>query len=591
MRTHPLLLAYIGALIPAFAMALGQPVWSRVDEAQHTDFIIQLSHGHYPLADRTLIDPETLRIMESTGVFRFESPGTYPPPDLSDVAPPPPNMSPRANAVWMSRHMWQLSYESQQPPGYYVAVLPMWVLADRLLGTMFAIYVLRVINALLTALLAPMALLIARRLVPGRLELAMTAALFASLVPGVALDDTRVSNDALAAAMAGLVIVMSVAWAGERWTWRRTVLLGLCVGSGVLVKVTLVALVPAVGAAVLWPAAGSKVSRRLLGGLVAVAIAAPIVAIWLGINLHLYGAPVPSTRTNRLITGLPLSFSPTLLLAAVAFFGFTYWTGEPLSSLPEAVPAAVLGSLIALIAVAGLARLWVARVRVVLAAPLVVSVLVVAGMSGLALLIPATNQFKFLGPGRYAYPAVPAIAALISLGLHAAIKSAGARRILTAGYGVLALALVAVFALPLASPTSSLRQPPAASRSMATDESAAVGGFSIRVDAVALDPADHAIWFHVAVTNSGSGEAEWSPTPSASSGAASASGDYSKSTSMPGDIDSGRTFTGWLFVGMDPALLKRGRAIRLRFSDVAVGDYTTVADVVIELNVDSLLGS
>lgn len=572
-------------------MAVTQPVWSRVDEAQHTDFIIQLSHGRYPLADRTLIDPETVRVMESTGVFRFEYPGTYPAPDLSDVGPPPSNMSVRANAAWMSRHMWQLSYESQQPPGYYVAVLPLWMLADRIGGTMFAIYVLRVINALLTALLAPMAILVARRLAPGRAELTVTAALFASLMPGVVLDGTRVSNDALAAAMAGLVIVMSVAWAGEPSTWRRAAALGLALGAGVLVKVTLVALVPVVGVAVLWPAIGSKLSRRLVHGLGAAAIVALVVAIWLGINLHLYGAPIPSDRTDRLITGVPLTFTPRLLLAALAFFGFTYWTGEPLATSPAAVPVAVLGSLIALIAAAGLVRTWSARRRDAPAAALVAGVLAVAGMSGLALLLPATNQFKFLGPGRYAYPAVPAIAALIGVGVHWAIKSAAASRILTAGYGFLAALLIVVFALPAASPASGSRQPPAASRSMATDQSVTVGGFSITVDAVALDQADRATWFHVAVTNSTAGEVEWTPTPTASSGAASASGDYSKSTPMPGDIDAGRTSTGWLFVGLDPALLARGRRIRLRFADVAVGDYTTVADAVIELNVDSLLGS
>ena len=101
-------------------MALTQPIWSRVDEAQHTDFIIQLSHGVYPVADRTVVDPETIRVMQSTGVFRFESPGSYPVPDVTDLGPPPAGMSARANATWMSRHLWQLSYESAQTPGYYV---------------------------------------------------------------------------------------------------------------------------------------------------------------------------------------------------------------------------------------------------------------------------------------------------------------------------------------------------------------------------------------------------------------------------------------------------------------------------------------
>ena len=65
-------------------MALTQPVWSRVDEAQHADFIVQLSHGVYPAADSTILDPETLRLMKSTGVFRFAEPGAYPAPDLTD---------------------------------------------------------------------------------------------------------------------------------------------------------------------------------------------------------------------------------------------------------------------------------------------------------------------------------------------------------------------------------------------------------------------------------------------------------------------------------------------------------------------------
>src|SRR5207253_628539 len=91
-RRRPLAAAYSLALLPALLMALSQPVWSRVDEAQHTDFIIQLSHGRYPLADQTVIDPETLRVMQSTGVYRFEAPGSYPTPDVTDLGPPPAGM-------------------------------------------------------------------------------------------------------------------------------------------------------------------------------------------------------------------------------------------------------------------------------------------------------------------------------------------------------------------------------------------------------------------------------------------------------------------------------------------------------------------
>jgi len=65
-----LVLAYLAAVLPALLTALSQPVWSVVDEAQHFDFIVQLGHGVYPTADQTIIDPDTLQVMRSTGVFR-----------------------------------------------------------------------------------------------------------------------------------------------------------------------------------------------------------------------------------------------------------------------------------------------------------------------------------------------------------------------------------------------------------------------------------------------------------------------------------------------------------------------------------------
>src|SRR5947209_7170292 len=58
-----LLGAYLVCVIPALLVAAGQPIWSRVDEAQHWDFIAQLAHGNYPVEGRTLIRQETLGLM------------------------------------------------------------------------------------------------------------------------------------------------------------------------------------------------------------------------------------------------------------------------------------------------------------------------------------------------------------------------------------------------------------------------------------------------------------------------------------------------------------------------------------------------
>ncbi len=555
-------------------MAMSQPAWSRIDEAQHTDFIIQLSHGVYPLADRTVIDPETLRVMQSTGVYRFEGPGSYPTPDASDIGPPPQGMTARDNAVWMSRHLWQLSYESAQTPGYYALMVPVWWIADRLGGTTTAIYVLRIINALLVALLAPMAIVVAMRLAPERTDVAVLAALFAILLPGLDLNATRVGNDALAAVLGAAAIVMSVRWTGGAWSVRRALLLGLVVGAGVLVKLTLLGLAPAVAAAILWPARGPSLSRRVGLLMVTGLVVAACLGIWFAINLHLYGVPVPSARTNRLSIVPPMSFDLRYVPFSMAFFVVSYWSGEPLGALPYAAGFVVLGSLVTLIAVAGLIKRWN------LGGPGLVGIVAIVGMLAVALLLPATAAFQFAGPGRYEYPALPAVAALTAMGVTALLARAFAWRSLAGLYGVGAAAILTGGALGLAaepSPAGS-GMPPSGATLVTTQASAQRGAFSVSVDSVALDPVGRATWVHVTATNAGSQEAEWSPAPVVDGVTA----DYARSTQLPGDLEPGESASGWIYV---PLEAHRGDTLTLRFRDVAQDSYASVGDIALQLRV------
>lgn len=550
-------------------MALTQPIWSRVDEAQHTDFIIQLSHGIYPVADRTVVDPETIRVMQSTGVFRFESPGSYPVPDVTDLGPPPAGMSARANATWMSRHLWQLSYESAQTPGYYVLMLPAWWVADSLGGTVVAVYVVRIINALLIALLAPMAVIVAWRLAPGRPDVAALAALFAALLPGLALNATRVGNDALAAVLGGAAIVMAIRWTGGAWTTRRALFLGLALGTGVLVKLTLLGLAPALAVAVLWPGSGMSTHRRVVLLLLTGAVAALCLGIWLAINLHLYGVPVPSARTNRLSIIPPMPFDLRYVPFDLAFLVVSYWSGEPLGALPYAAGFVVLGSLIALIAAAGLLRQRVGG------GPAFVALAAIAGMLAVALLLPATAAFQFAGPGRYEYPALPAIAALMAIGLTAALARAFARRALAAMYAIAATGILVAGALGVAAETTPTGPDVPPAGAVPVSSSGAFQGVAITVDRVAFE---NGTWIHVTATNSRSDEVEWNPAPIVAGVAA----DYARSTHLPGDIGPGETVSGWIYAPVDTRSVQ---SLEVRFRDVAVDDYRTVGDVVIQLTV------
>jgi len=71
------------------------------------------------------------------------------------------------------------------------------------------------------------------------------AAVFAVILPGLDLNGTRVSNDALAARIGGLIVLLAVRLGGDGWSWRRAALVGVLLGVGLMAKLTLAGLVPA----------------------------------------------------------------------------------------------------------------------------------------------------------------------------------------------------------------------------------------------------------------------------------------------------------------------------------------------------------
>jgi len=573
-------IAYVAALLPALVMAVTQPVWSRIDEAPNADFIVQLSHGVYPVADTTLLDPETVRVLDAEGFFTPTYPGATgppmgPPPDPTETGPIPTGMSDRVNAIWMTRHMWELSRESDQTPVYFALTAPVWWVVDRLGGPFAAIFAIRIIGALLIATVAPMAVSVARVLTPNRPEVSALAALFAILLPGLNLNGTRISNDALAVALGGLFVLLAVRWAGSAWTWRRVVLMGLVLGAGLMVKLTLIGLFPALALAVLWPAAGSNWRGRLARLLLSGAIASVCLGPWLLLNLHNYGAILPGARIERLLNAVPGSITVPWITLNLAVVEFTYWTGEPWGALPLALPFAVLGGLLALTVPMGIISLLRARGGSRSTAPLAVAAVALGGMIVVALtLLPASFRLEVEGAGRYAYPAVPVAAALLAIGLCTVFRNASTRRAVATLYAVAAVGMLAKPVLG-----SGPGMPPASARMVSASASGQLEGVTISVDRIAFDPGAKATWFEVTMTNSSPVEVDWPMVPVASVGDVVFNVEYLKSTPLPGDIDAGQSVTGWLFVALDPAQLHVSDHVLLRFQDVAVDNYRTVQDV------------
>jgi hypothetical protein len=562
-----LALAYAAALVPALLMALTQPIWSRVDEAGHYDFIVQLGHGVYPVSDLTLISPETLSVSESTGVFKaFYPVSGYPAPDVSDVAPPPAGMSPGANAAWMLRHMWQLSRESFQTPLYYLLMVPFWAAADRAGGPFLAIYVLRVINALFVATLAPLAIVAARIVAPGRAEISALAAMLAILLPGLDLNGTRVSNDSLAAAMGGLFVVLLLRWTGAPWSWRRAVVAGGLLGLCMMVKLTLGGFFVAVAIAMLWPTVGQKLFDRAAKLAVASTIAIGFLAPWFVINLNLYGALTPDSILPRLSEVVPGPLTAAFVPLDIAVFHLTYWSGEPWGALPLSGILAALGALIVLTVPVALYQS--ARAKSV-SAPLVVAVTAVAATLLVSLAFPAITGYQFAALGRYAYPALPAAAVLCALGLIAVVRSLAVVRAVAAAYVLIALAMVLLGAVGVPGPPAPPpRVPPPDARVSPVAVDASRQGLTIQVDMLASEPHADAVWVHIVATNDSTKEAEWTVPY------------YSTSTGLPVDLDPGQSVTGWIYV---PGGRTDGD-LRLRFTDVTTDDYASVCDIVLTIS-------
>jgi hypothetical protein len=310
-----------------------------------------------------------------------------------------------------------------------------------------------------------------------------------------------------------------------------------------------------------------------------VGIAVVCLVPWFVLNIHNYGGVVPGARGTRLAEGLPTSLSPAFVAFDLAIFNLTYWSGEPVGTLPLAGPFAILGLLLGLMGLAGVIGILRLGSSTVPKAPFLVAVAAVAGLVGVTLLFPATAGFVFGGPGRYAYPALPAAAALSGLGISTVLSKSAVRRAVAGLYGVAAAGLVVSSALLPIDRAAGAGMPPAGARMLQPGVQGEMSGVTLQIDRIAMDDAARAIWVSLTATNSSSTEAEWTVGVIVSAGDSVAYGDYRRSTQLPGDLEPGQRVAGWLFVPLDPAHLHAGDSLRLRFPDVAVDSYRRFGDI------------
>ncbi len=619
---HPLVAAYLLALIPAIATALLQPVWSLVDESDHYDLVAQYAHGIYPApASRPTILPETLQITESTDTFGYAPAGTVPRPLIGsgfDVEPAGLNRA--QHDLWVERHFWQFSKETGQAPLFYIVAVPVFDLGNRISGPMGALLAVRLFNALLTALLAPLAYVLSLRLWPGARWAAAAAALLTAVLAGPVLDFTHVTNDTLAAVLVGACLVVATGIEKDAVTWRRAAVLGLLFGAACLTRVTDAAIAPALLIVLLRgprmsrlqpqsptppPGRGTRLPHgRITNSALFIGVSAAIISPWLLANLIGLGNPTRFSVAAAWWPASPVSADPGFWALSTLKMVSTFLVDVPYGVMASApwltialsagVALGVIGALLAVFSGVGLWRSARDRESHVPSThrgegrgeglraggrihrpTLAVLATATAGVFIVAVLTPLLLQVEILVPGRYLYPALPAITALLVAGLAVEVKPAATQ----AAVAVLAVLSMVVIAVFLAQPLSG-QQGPGHPLNAATQARSDQGTFeSLTVNAVSCANDSTGLWVQVTALNAGSSALDWVPAPIVNAhGTVLATSDYRRSTQLPGTLEAGQSVTGWLWLG-DREALGRTRTVTLTFPAVAVDSYHRIGDL------------
>ena len=560
-------IAYAMGLVPSVALAIGQPVWSRVDEAAHYDVIAQYAAGIYPRDATTTIRPETLEIMQRSGVYGFVVDNEYVKPDPG-LQPMPSGLTADAQVLWIRRHGWEFSYEAFQPPLYYAISLPAWFAGHTIGGALGSLYAVRIFDALLAALLAPLAMMILLALWPDHRGAAWAAAGLTAILPGVSLNLTSVTNDVLVSVLGALCVLVAVT---GKWSWRRALLVGSLFGAALLTKTSAVAIAPALGIALL--------QTRRDGGLrpllVACAVAAACVIPWLASNLAIYGELVTTREQLAMAAFPPRTIDPGFWSVSTLHAFVTFWTGDPFLSMPGAVALAGIAGFISLLVAVGLWRAWRHHRRGLSLRVLGILAAAAAGAALVSVTSPVLAAFN--APGRLAFVAVAAAMALVAAGLWVELPSPRLRWGTIGTFAALSLGglTLTVYNGALPPPASGV---PAVVRQVSLGQSGTFQDLEVSLLACGADGAGDRM-FQVRFYNTGNEPVEWTQSAELRDGVERvATSDFNRSTPFPLAFAPGHQYEGWLLFAR-PEHPLAGPTIYFR--DLAAAGYSTIGDLAI----------
>jgi hypothetical protein len=443
-RRLGLMLAIVGFLSAA-TWAITTVAFDTPDESEHFAYTESLAERGQALAPNPTVRPP----YASDEIFALDAVHHFSYIEVGDTRPP---WFPQDQKAWQRRVTLQRPARDNgggfavatdvHSPLYYAVLVPGYE-AGRGGGIFTELFWMRLISALMGAVVVAAAFATIRELIPTRPELAAAGALLIAFQPMFSFIAGGVDNDNGVNAMAALAVYLTVRMLRRGLTWKTGAALGLTVAALPLMKGTGLALYPAIGLAVLWTVV-SRRSRPVFAGLGAMlASFASLAVVWAltAASFHRPVLPVPSGtglgggQIGGKLAYIWEAFLPRLPFMAPHFasgewpFSFIYihrgfgafgWYAIFFPNWVYHVLIVVLG-LVVLLTLAALAR----RHRLVLERwpeTVFLALVIFAVFVGVELAYySATPRPVFLTPeqGRYAFTAAVPIASFVVAGLLA----------------------------------------------------------------------------------------------------------------------------------------------------------------------------
>ncbi|MHB1391136.1 MAG: phospholipid carrier-dependent glycosyltransferase [Thermoleophilia bacterium] len=415
-------------LLQGMIFALIQPVWSRVDEAQHFDYVQYLVENRsLPVEGQTFISREAIDVSLQENQWGWRRTGAFSTPlnlDPGQWITVPAGLSDQEREKWVRHNLWHFNYEAMQPPLYYAINAPLYAaLPD---DSLVRLYAMRLLAALLASAMVPITYLAAREVLPGNRLVVYGAPVVVLLTQGYALNMSQVTNDALAIPLAAATLLVLLRQVGRGPALKTTLLAGVLIGASLLAKLTTIFLLPVALLALALPVAFKREQpwRSIRHAGMMLGVAGLIVAPWMVHNLSVYGDATGAAAARPLMSSF--FWSPAISTDSLRFSELlpTYWFGEPVFPFPFWTWAWIAVGPAMVIALAGLAYYFLGperrlgaevRIRVLF---MVLTFVIGVGVN---LLLPFGSGIGGV-PGRYLYPLMPVGAFLLMFGIDRLLK-------------------------------------------------------------------------------------------------------------------------------------------------------------------------